>query len=826
MSGPIFFAWVDGTETTFDPLTHAREDEDVFSFTITHEEGQIPVLDLVLRYPEVAGVAIGLLRAGRKQWAWLSWRNGSGDVEPLFFGRMVGFPDNVNDILVPIRFLARARNYVGQKQALADTLRVRPYYDPIFLDDKALEDPDAILEGLSADFHIDRLSLEWSVSDILLGDETIYFDESDVIDGSVEINVRQAPLRAVRVDATVHWKQNYRNTLIPVVVAVGVKTLTGKDLASQWPKVGASLNGGWVVANGSYAIARGYGENGTHEEAGSWTSQEKNHNDGDAISVSWSASIPIDHGIIVNEKVNQTFGSMGGSTNFLNTPPDANGKIQIGTGEQSGGQSSSSLSANSQVIFTGTVDCALFIQPDGQPNNFTETLSLTLTSDLQPLLTDPTSQEETEVIELQGQDIGEAFVDFKCLTTLSGQAVAAGQIMLPNLTPGPGGTSYQIALNAGTAPVVETEEDAPLFSDVIGEVTAWGPIDFACVGASLPTIIDWAPQTFVKVGTLLCFAPLGGWFFFCDQEGFTGDNPPFYAWLTGLPAPGLSTPGTRFGDGSAAWVALGSGGPSLHVPAQGQPDNIVANSFFDQERGAATVEYMISIARNKMRTRARAIEVRFRTTFAKGVELSCRKSASVHAPKIIPGGWATGKVIAYTLAWSGLTGQLSADVTIGCAIGSGAGDAASVIGTPTVAELDALEASAQVMDGASLLIGSDVSYEPLPPDLTYNGLRFPLTRDQIVMASGWMGNYQNQCALARRAMTQQIDLFGKDIGGAIKNAQVKSSAKDAAVELMKTEAGSIYYEFWLRPISDQHVDTPYVAKVSKLTIPKQINLEA
>jgi hypothetical protein len=35
-----------------------------------------------------------------------------------------------------------------------------------------------------------------------------------------------------------------------------------------------------------------------------------------------------------------------------------------------------------------------------------------------------------------------------------------------------------------------------------------------------------------------------------------------------------------------------------------------------------------------------------------------------------------------------------------------------------------------------------------------------------------------------------------------------------------------YYEFWLRPISDQHTETPYVVNVSKLLVPRQIDLGA
>lgn len=818
MSGPIFFAWVDGTETTFDPVDHAREDEDIYSITITHQEGQIPNLDVVIRFPEVGGVAAGLLGAGRKQWAWLSWRNRQGDIEPLFFGRILGFPENINDILVPIKFIARARNYVAQKQALADTLRVRPFYDPIFLDDKALEDPESILEGWSCAYHVDRIDLSWSVSDILIGDETIYFDESDIINGSVDIRSKGAPLRAVRMDATVQWKQNYRNTIIPVAVTGKMRSYNPGGLVSAWPKVGSSLGGGWVVAPLTNAVSFG-GEPGRVDSgSGSWQDQKKDHNDGDAISSQWSWNIPIG-GQIIESTESATYGNMGGSTDFLNTPPDSNGHIQIGTGDAASQQSSSSYTRQWKVAYSGYFYGTLYIQPDGSPNNFTEHLTLTVSADTQDLLTDPTSQEETEVIELNSRDIGEAILSYKCMTTLSGQAVQAGQIMLPNLAPGPSKYSYQMALNSGTAGVATTDEDAPVMSDVIGVVTAWGTIDWVCVGNTLPSIIDWEPQMFVQTGTILCTEAYGGWFFFADQEGFTGKDTPFWT-VFGTPTPGLSTPGTRFTDNGVVWVALGFGGPSIHVPAQGQPGNIVANSFFDKDRGAAAIEYMIMIARNKIRTRARALEISFRTTFDAAVDLSCRKSASVNAPRLIPGGLATGKIIAYTLSWSGLTGDLYADVTIGCSIGKGTGDAAAVTGAPTVAELDALVSSAQVMDGAALMIGTEISYQPPPPDLTYNGLRYPLTRDQIVIFSGWVGSAQKQLEDLIRLVARPGGAAILGLGGAIKQAQYQNAATETEYK------DPFYYEFQLRPISDQHTTTPYEVVVSKLLLPKQIDLEA
>jgi hypothetical protein len=53
---------------------------------------------------------IGLLAPGRKQWAWLSWlddRNPTAGVTPLFFGRLVGVPQQIARQPVTLNFMAR-----------------------------------------------------------------------------------------------------------------------------------------------------------------------------------------------------------------------------------------------------------------------------------------------------------------------------------------------------------------------------------------------------------------------------------------------------------------------------------------------------------------------------------------------------------------------------------------------------------------------------------------------------------------------------------------------------------------------------------------------
>ena len=100
MPGPFFFAWVANDEVDFDPALHAVEDLQIFSFTISHQEGNFPTLNIVVRNPR-----IGLLAPGRPLWAYLSWSGGAGGLTPLFFGRLVGLPGDLIQEVVDFKFI-------------------------------------------------------------------------------------------------------------------------------------------------------------------------------------------------------------------------------------------------------------------------------------------------------------------------------------------------------------------------------------------------------------------------------------------------------------------------------------------------------------------------------------------------------------------------------------------------------------------------------------------------------------------------------------------------------------------------------------------------
>src|SRR5688572_1486187 len=120
----FYFAWVDKTDTTFLP-EYQREDEPIYAFSLQQTEGDFASLEIDMRNPRV-----GLLTSSRKQWAWFAWRNPDDNiVYPLFFGRIVAVPQQMQDNIIRLTLVARPADYEDQLITLAETLRVAPYYD-------------------------------------------------------------------------------------------------------------------------------------------------------------------------------------------------------------------------------------------------------------------------------------------------------------------------------------------------------------------------------------------------------------------------------------------------------------------------------------------------------------------------------------------------------------------------------------------------------------------------------------------------------------------------------------------------------------------------
>jgi hypothetical protein len=268
----FYFAWADSDETTFTE-GHARVDEDVYSINLQHAEGDFASLEVEIRNPRR-----GLLAPSRKRWAWLSYRKQDSTLVPLFFGRIVGVPQDVQDNIIQVSFLARPVDFTAQKAALAEAMKVSPYWDEVWLPDQEAINPDSVLEGYSSLWHIDRVTGEVTASDIITGEDgQIDFTASQVFYDSVSITYGDQPLRRIKVEATVNWQQygsgdisitrdlldRFRSETANGVYAADktprtsegvINIIPGEEMIAAWPEFGQSIGGGWTVGDSSARV--------------------------------------------------------------------------------------------------------------------------------------------------------------------------------------------------------------------------------------------------------------------------------------------------------------------------------------------------------------------------------------------------------------------------------------------------------------------------------------------------------------------------------------------------------------------------------------------
>lgn len=266
----FFFAWTDKGANIWNP-TYLRQDEEVFGFNITQAEGEFAGMDLDILNPRVS-----FLGPTRKQWAWLSYRKRNGVVVPLFYGRLIGVPQGLQDNVVRCEFVSRPVDYDAAKVAVAEALKTAPYWDDIWFSEEERNDPDRVLEGRTALWHTGRFSSGVSATPIIATGGTA-FGGGDVEYESVQITYTQSPARKAVVQAAVQWNQEgkgevdltrriikaFDNLTIGGVTAVDggprphgnvINVIAGPDLIANWPKFGAAIGGGWVVGPSSAKV--------------------------------------------------------------------------------------------------------------------------------------------------------------------------------------------------------------------------------------------------------------------------------------------------------------------------------------------------------------------------------------------------------------------------------------------------------------------------------------------------------------------------------------------------------------------------------------------
>ena len=196
MGARIFFAWVERHETAF-LAEHHRIDEEVFALHRSLDEGEFPSLEV-----DVWNEGVGFLAPGRRQWVWVSYERGPDDVVPLFFGRIVGVPQQFSEDMVRLTFRARPQDYEDRKEQIAAQHRELPVFDPLWMSEAERRDPDAILEAQSKLWWVDPVSHEVGLSDIVTGEAgTLVFTADMVDDDTLQMSYSRPPARRVSASA-------------------------------------------------------------------------------------------------------------------------------------------------------------------------------------------------------------------------------------------------------------------------------------------------------------------------------------------------------------------------------------------------------------------------------------------------------------------------------------------------------------------------------------------------------------------------------------------------------------------------------------------------
>jgi hypothetical protein len=273
----------------FDPVVHAREDEQVLGFELAQEEGNFATLTIDLKNP-----GTGLLATGRNLWCWFSWDSGSG-VVPLFNGRLVGVPKLQAGEVAQLQFLARPDDFLAQKDAVVASLSVLPFYDPVWLAQNV--NADTVLETYSSLWHIDRVSLALSASDINQGEDGIIaVGEDQAFYDAFSLAYGDPPLTSLTIKGTVSWSQQgtgmidvtqkivtaFHNAGSPYAKTFStashlsstgypiygpgagpaqyttisgeanggglITCLCGDGLKNSWPRAGTTIGGGWSIS--------------------------------------------------------------------------------------------------------------------------------------------------------------------------------------------------------------------------------------------------------------------------------------------------------------------------------------------------------------------------------------------------------------------------------------------------------------------------------------------------------------------------------------------------------------------------------------------------
>jgi len=226
-------------------------------------------------------------------------------------------------------------------------------------------------------------------------------------------------------------------------------------------------------------------------------------------------------------------------------------------------------------------------------------------------------------------------------------------------------------------------------------------------------------------------------------------------------------------------------------------------SFFQTDRGRQALENLVLRARAILRAQARMVELVCEVDFATAIQATCRHAVSLSDPRL-PGGSAIGKIAGYRFGYSSENGEMSGEIRIGAAIGSGGSVSADAAVPGYVVADYAAEGWQSNTGGTDVLTSGDVA----------------------------LGYYGGVEVVDDGMLLDQLDAAQSVLSCVVVNGETSQAAildqphEDAAAVISAMDAAATKVQLDMRPLNWLNFQTDFAPAVSALVIPKQIDLGA
>ena len=243
----LYFALVSDGEV-FDPAVHSRGDLTVFRLSISQAEGEFARAELTVwntRAP-LPGERIFV----------------SEDGVLLFNGEITSVPRGAVGAKISIEAIARPSDADARLDALAESLKTPPHWDPLFADPENRNDIGEILTGHGKVLAWDRISGEVSAVGPLSGASNLTLTP---LRDTLSIDIDGKVPAAVRFELRAEWTQLGRQSFDLSRDLRDLATMTPDGLIDGWPRPGQRIGDGFEVSDARGAERLGEPERETIE---------------------------------------------------------------------------------------------------------------------------------------------------------------------------------------------------------------------------------------------------------------------------------------------------------------------------------------------------------------------------------------------------------------------------------------------------------------------------------------------------------------------------------------------------------------------------------